>query len=354
MNDTPMIEVRHLAKHYRVAEHRRGMAGALASLARRRYSTVEALVDVNFAMARGELVGYLGPNGARKSTTVKILAGVLVPSAGEARVNGRVPWRDRSRYTADIGVVFGQRTALWWDLPVIESLELLRHIYNVSHDRYQANLTLFSQLLGLDEFLHTPVRSLSLGQRMRADLAAALMHDPTVVFLDEPTIGLDVVAKERIRGFILEISGRRGVTVVLTTHDLGDVERLCQRVLLIDHGRLLFDGGLAELLARFGGDRELVVDLAEDLAAVDVEVAGATVAARDGARVTYRFAATEVSASELITRVAERFRVRDLTVQEPDIEATVRRIYEERLLVPPEAALLPDPGGSSATGRDSE
>jgi ABC-2 type transport system ATP-binding protein len=331
-----VISVSGLAKTYRVAVHRSGMAGAVLSLARRQYRTVDALADVTFSMSRGELVGYLGPNGAGKSTTVKILAGVLVPSAGEVRVRGRVPWKQRSRHTADIGVVFGQRTSLWWDLPVIESLDLLRHVYAIPRDRYLANLALFTQILGLDEFLHTPVRSLSLGQRMRSDLAAALLHDPSVVFLDEPTIGLDVVAKERIRGFILEISGRRGVTVVLTTHDLGDVQRLCKRVLLIDHGRLLFDGGLAQLVARFGGDRELVVDLAEDYDVVDVD--GATVAERDGARVTYRFAATDVSASALIARVAERFRVSDLTVREPEIEATVRRIYEERLLSPPAAA----------------
>jgi ABC-2 type transport system ATP-binding protein len=200
----------------------------------------------------------------------------------------------------------------------------------VPEQRYYQNLLKFQDLLGLGEFLHTPVRSLSLGQRMRADLAAALLHDPKIVFLDEPTIGLDVVAKERIRQFILSINRERGATVILTTHDLGDVEKLCERVMMIDRGRLLFDGLLSTLRERFGGERELRVDLADDYD--DVSVAGATVAAREGRRVTYRFGADGLTASELIARVSARFRIGDLSVREPEIEATVRRIYEERLL----------------------
>ncbi len=279
---------------------------------------------------KGELVGYIGPNGAGKSTTLKMLTGLLAPTRGELFVNGYVPWRERRAYVGRIGAVFGQRTTLWWDLPVIESLEMLQHIYDIASPRFANNLYEFRKLLELDEFLNTPVRSLSLGQRMRADLCAALLHDPPLLFLDEPTIGLDVVAKERIRQFILHINQQHGTTVILTTHDLSDVEKLCERVMIIDKGRVLFDGSLASLRQRFGGERQLTVDFAEDYP--DVSVPDAEVAYREGKQVTYRFDRLQVSASELIARVSERFRIIDLQVREPDIENTVRRIYEERLL----------------------
>jgi len=330
----PTITVRHLHKDFQVFKHHRGLMGAFRNLFTREFRTVNAVNDVSFSIERGELVGYLGPNGAGKSTTIKMLTGILVPTSGEVLINGHVPWKERAAHTRDIGVVFGQRTNLWWDLPVIESFDLLHYVYRVPDQRYYQNLLRFQELLGLGEFLHTPVRSLSLGQRMRADLAAALLHDPKLVFLDEPTIGLDVVAKERIRQFIQSVNRERGVTVILTTHDLGDVEKLCERVMMIDRGRLLFDGLLSTLRERFGGERELVVDLADDYD--DVAVDGARVVAREGRRVTYRFGARGsgdgLTASDLIARLSGRFRIGDLSVREPEIEATVRRIYEERLL----------------------
>jgi ABC-2 type transport system ATP-binding protein len=326
----PLIQVTDLHKEFRVYKHHRGAAGAIRNLFTRAYHTVRAVDGVSFAIEAGELVGYLGPNGAGKSTTIKMLTGILLPTRGQVIVAGRVPWRQRIDHARGIGVVFGQRTNLWWDLPVIESLDLLRYVYRVPDDRYARNLALFREMLGLDEFLNTPVRSLSLGQRMRADLAAALLHDPRILFLDEPTIGLDVVAKERIRRFIRSINRERGVTVILTTHDLGDVQRLCERVIMIDRGKLLFDGRPRDLLDRFGGERELVVDFAEDYAEAEVE--GARVAHRAGRRVTYRFARGDVSASELISRLSARYRIEDLSVQEPQIEDTVRRIYEQGLL----------------------
>jgi ABC-2 type transport system ATP-binding protein len=326
----PLIEVANLCKEFRVAKHHRGTWGAVRNLFTSDYRVVRAVEDVSFSIAAGELVGYLGPNGAGKSTTIKILTGILVPSSGEIHIAGRVPWNERVDHVRGIGVVFGQRTNLWWDLPVIESLDLLKHVYRIPEDRYEHNLTEFREMLGLDEFLHTPVRSLSLGQRMRADLAGALLHDPQIVFLDEPTIGLDVVAKERIRQFIKLINRERGVTVILTTHDLGDVEKLCERVMMIDHGKLLFDGAPGELVKRFGGERELVVDLAEDYASVEID--GARVAQRDERRVTYRFARGSISASELIQRLSAQYRIVDLSVQEPQIEDTVRKIYEQGLL----------------------
>lgn len=326
-----LIEVSELSKHFFVAKHRRGIVGALRNLFSREHTVVKAVDKISFEIQRGELVGYLGPNGAGKSTTIKMLTGILVPTEGRLSVRGLIPWKQRAEYTRRIGVVFGQRTNLWWDLPVIESFDLLKHIYKIPNDRYQKNLKSFEDLLGLGDFLNTPVRSLSLGQRMRADLAASLLHDPDIVFLDEPTIGLDVVAKDKIRSFIKEMNARLNVTVILTTHDLGDVEKLCKRVLMIDHGKLLFDGLLSELQERFGDERELVVDFAEDYD--DVSIDGAKIIEREGLRVTYRFPRGQMSASELIGKLALRYRILDLTVREPEIESTVRRIYEERLLI---------------------
>jgi ABC-2 type transport system ATP-binding protein len=329
----PMISVVNLRKEFKVFRHHRGGLGALRNLFTRDHWVVTAVDNVSFTVQPGELVGYLGPNGAGKSTTLKILTGILVPTSGEVWVNGRVPWRERKAHVARIGAVFGQRNTLWWDLPVIESFDLLRDIYRIPIETYQRNLTHFRELLALDDFLYTPVRSLSLGQSMRANLASALLHDPDIIFLDEPTIGLDVVAKERIRQFIQRLNRERGATVLLTTHDLSDIEKLCERVMMIDHGHLLFDGPLEDLRRRFGGERELVVDFAENYP--DVSVEGARIVKRDGLQVTYhfnRFGEDSITASVLIGRLSAHYRIVDLSVREPEIEATVRRIYEERLL----------------------
>jgi ABC-2 type transport system ATP-binding protein len=325
-----MIQVKNLQKYFKIGKHHQGALGTVRNLLSREYRLVKAVDDISFTVPRGALVGYLGPNGAGKSTTIKMLTGLLVPTGGEIRVNGRIPWRDRQQYVARIGAVFGQRTTLWWDLPVIESLELLQHIYQVPAGRFQQNLVQFKKLLDLDPFLHTPVRSLSLGQRMRADICAALLHNPDLLFLDEPTIGLDVVAKERIRQFIKQINREWGTTILLTTHDLADVQKLCDRVMIIDQGRLLFDGQLQTLQDRFGGKRELVVDFAEHYE--DVSVVGAEVVLRENGRTLYQFDRQTIAASELIGRLSAQYRLHDLVVREPDIEATIRRIYEERLL----------------------
>lgn len=329
-----MIHVEDLHKEFRVYRHHRGAWGAVRNLVTRKHQVVHAVDGISFDIARGELVGYLGPNGAGKSTTLKILTGILVPTSGEVRVDGRVPWEQRQEHVRHIGAVFGQRTGLWWDLPVIESLDLLRHIYRVPADRYRSNLRLFDDLLELGPFLDTPVRGLSLGQRMRADLAAALLHDPPLLFLDEPTIGLDVVAKERIRGFIQAINRERGVTVILTTHDLGDVEKLCERVIMIDHGRLVFDGALATLRQRFGEGRVLVVDF--ETPPADLALPGAEVIRREANRVWLRVAANGAAGggtiAALVAQLFRQHRVLDLSVQEPEIEEIVRRIYEGHLL----------------------
>jgi ABC-2 type transport system ATP-binding protein len=252
-----VIRTRDLRKTFRVARRRPGLLGGVRSLVNPITKEVVAVDGVNLDVHRGEMVACLGPNGAGKSTTIKMLTGILVPSGGAAEVFGMEPHRRRRAVAQRIGVVFGQRTQLWWDLPLRDSFDLLRYIYRIPQPRFAHNLDYFAELLGLDEFIDTPVRQLSLGQRMRGDLAAALLHDPEVLYLDEPTIGLDVVAKHRVRSFLRDLNRERGVTVLLTTHDMSDVERLCSRLVIIDHGRLLYDGGLEELRARTGDDSTL-------------------------------------------------------------------------------------------------
>jgi len=323
-----LIEVEDLRKTFLVPVRRSGRLAALRTLLAREYRSVHAVDGVSFSLAAGEMVGYLGPNGAGKSTTLKMLTGILVPSGGRIVVDGRVPHRERVEHARRIGVVFGQRTQLWWDLPTIESFELLRHVYRIPERRWRENLDAFTELLDLGPFLETPVRQLSLGQRMRADLAAALLHDPAILFLDEPTIGLDVVARERIRQFLQEINRERGVTVILTTHDLGDIERLCRRVVLIDHGRVIYDGDLEALREQYGRWRMLVVDLGSSSEAPAIDVPGAEVVRTEGPRVWLRFDRRATTAAALIARVAASYQVRDLTVEEPAIEGIVRDIYE--------------------------
>ncbi|HYF92606.1 MAG TPA: ATP-binding cassette domain-containing protein [Symbiobacteriaceae bacterium] len=326
-----IIEVKELRKEFKIAKRKEGAFGAVRSLFSREYTSKLAVNDVSFSIKAGELVGYIGPNGAGKSTTIKMLTGILVPSGGEVRVRGLVPYEKRVENARQIGVVFGQRTQLWWDLPTVESFELLQHIYKVPADRYGRNMERFKELLGLEEFLQTPVRQLSLGQRMRADLAAALLHDPQILYLDEPTIGLDVVAKEKIREFIKEINRERDVTVILTTHDMQDIEKICERMILIDKGTVIYDGPVAQIKERFGKARTLVVDLEPNGSGDRLEVAGAELIKREGSRFWLRFNRDEISASQLIARVSERFAIRDLTVEEPEIEGIISRIYQEGL-----------------------
>src|SRR5438093_1139928 len=240
----PIISAANLVKTFRSPKRHEGRFGSVRTLVTREYSLTTAVADVSLSIDAGELVGYLGPNGAGKSTTIKMLTGILVPTSGSLLVAGRVPWLQRVENSQSIGVVFGQRSQLWWDLPLVESFDLVARMYRVPDARYKSNLARFREILGLDEFLSTPVRQLSLGQRMRGDLTAALLHDPKIVYLDEPTVGLDVFAKERIRTFVEAINRERGTTIMLTTHDLADVERLCRRIILIDHGRVLFDGSV--------------------------------------------------------------------------------------------------------------
>ena len=291
----------------------------------RKRKVVRAVDDVSFTVEQGAMLGYIGPNGAGKSTTVKMLTGILVPSGGSIRVAGLDPSKHRTELTRRIGVVFGQRTQLWWDLPLADSFELLRHVYRVPADRHRDNVARFVDLLDLGPFLQTPVRQLSLGQRMRGDLTAALLHDPEVLYLDEPTIGLDVVSKAQVREFLAALNTEQGVTVLLTTHDLDDIERLCRRILVIDHGRVIYDGELEALKESMGGQRTLIVDLKEP--APPLSVGGAVVERVEGARQWLRFRRTDTSAAALLAEVARVAEVADLSIAEPDIEDVVRRIY---------------------------
>ena len=320
------ILVENLIKSFRVSERTPGVLGALKGIVRRRYRTVAALDGVSFSIEPGELVGYIGPNGAGKSTTVKTISGILVPDSGRCEVLGLVPWRQRTAHVGNIGVVFGQRTQLWWDLPVIESFDLLRDIYRVPRREYALRRDEMIAEMSLEPLLDVPVRQLSLGQRMRCDLAAALLHSPSILFLDEPTIGLDAVSKLAFRDFIRRVNRERGVTVILTTHDMDDIEALCTRVMVIGEGRIISDGTLAELRSRVTQERRLIVDLEEDAEVCDPD---ATISCRNGHRVHLSFDPERVSAAELIRRVTRDHEVRDLFVENPPIEEIIARIYAE-------------------------
>ncbi len=323
----PQILVDNLIKTFRVAQRSPGMWGALRGVVKRSHKIVRALDGISFSIEPGELVGYIGPNGAGKSTTVKVLSGILVPDSGRCEVLGRVPWKGRIRNVRQIGVVFGQRTQLWWDLPVIESFDLLRDIYSVPRKQYMETREEMVEILDLGPLLDVPVRQLSLGQRMRCDLAASLIHSPSILFLDEPTIGLDAVSKLAVRKFVRKLNRERGVTVILTTHDMDDIEALCSRVMLIGHGKILLDGTLDSLRASVTHERRLIVDLVEE----DGEIIDpyARVIRREGGRIYLSFNPDQVAPAELIGRITSRHAVRDLFVENPPIEEIIARLYEK-------------------------
>ncbi|MEU6946281.1 ATP-binding cassette domain-containing protein [Streptomyces sp. NPDC046316] len=302
-----------------------------AGLLRREKREVRAVDGIGFGVERGEMVGYIGPNGAGKSTTIKMLTGILTPSGGRLRVAGIDPARERTRLAQRIGVVFGQRTTLWWDLPLKDSYRLMHRMYRIPDDRFAANLARCVELLELGELLDVPVRQLSLGQRMRGDIAAALLHDPDVLYLDEPTIGLDVVSKARVREFLRELNASRGTTVLLTTHDLTDIEQLCKRVMVIDHGRLMYDGELAGLHEVGAGERQLVVDLERELPPIELPGARFVRSEGGGVRQVLAFPAS-ASAAPLVAAVARAYPLVDLSVREPDIEAVIAKMYGDREL----------------------
>jgi len=328
-----IVQVRHLTKEFRVLHRRSGKWGAWNDFFHPQYRTIRAVDGISFDIQPGELIGYIGPNGAGKSTTIKMLTGLLVPTGGEILVKGMIPWKDRRKYVANIGVVFGQRRTLWWDLPVIDSLEVLKAIYRIPDPLFKHNLGMFRKILDLDSFLESPVRSLSLGQRMRAELCAAFLHNPALLFLDEPTIGLDVVAKERIREFIRHLH-HEGTTILLTTHDLTDVERLCERVMVLDWGKILYDGNLQELTSRFEGVNEMRVSFAEN--GEDGLLDGLEPPVREGRYYVYRIDPRKVSIPDLVSSLYRTHPVVDLEIRKPKLEDTIRKIYENKSLNTPD------------------
>lgn len=325
-----LIYVHDLSKHFRTFRRREGLWGSIQNLFVRDYHTVAAVDRVSFSIDRGEMVGYIGPNGAGKSTTIKMLTGILVPTSGEIRANGFVPFRQRRQYVKTIGVVFGQRTQLWWDIAVVESFKLLRRIYDVSQRDFDARMERFNEVLGIRDYLYTPVRKLSLGERMRCDLAAALLHNPPLLFLDEPTIGLDVVAKDHIRQFLRTINRDFRTTVLLTTHDLDDIEELCRRIMIIDHGRVLYDGPLDHLKQKLVRTKQIKFVLKDR-----AQVPAIAAFSRDGLQVeqvdemTYRirFDPARVATADLIRQILAAIEVRDLLIEDESIEEVVKRIY---------------------------
>ena len=319
------IEVENLSKTYSVATRDPGIAGAMRGLFARRHKQIVALDRVSFALERGELLGFIGPNGAGKSTTIKILSGILRPSGGRCEVDGRVPWLARRAHVARIGVVFGQRTQLWWDLPIIESFDLLRDIYRVDRAAYAKTRDEMIDRLKIAALLDTPLRQLSLGQRMRCEIAAALLHSPSILFLDEPTIGLDAVSKLGLRDFVKTLNRERGVTVILTTHDMHDIEALAKRVIVIGNGRLMSDTSFEAMRGTVLGERRLIVEFAS--APGDMVIDGARVKAREGRSIEFAFDPKRIAAHTLINRITAAHEVADIRVEDPAIEEVIARFY---------------------------
>ncbi|MBW5445043.1 ATP-binding cassette domain-containing protein [Cohnella sp. CFH 77786] len=321
-----VIEVKDIVKEYVVAKKESGLRGALKGLLFPDKKVVRGVDGISFSIQPGEIVGYIGPNGAGKSTTIKMLTGILHPTSGSIRVCGISPQADRKAVVRKLGVVFGQRTQLYWDLRLGESFELLRRIYQIDVSVYEENLNELSRVLRLEEFIDTPVRQLSLGQRMRGDLAAAMLHSPSVLFLDEPTIGLDAEAKHAIRSFIKEMNRLRGVTVILTTHDLDDVEQLCDRLVIVNHGKVVEDGPIDALIGKLTPRRMLVIDLQEPRD--DLTHPAAEIVKQEGLKVWYQFEKSRISAAELIADLSRKLPIQDLSVKEPDIEDAIREVYK--------------------------
>jgi ABC-2 type transport system ATP-binding protein len=326
------IDVKQLTKQFKAQRNREGVKGALKDLFRREYNLITAVDDISFQIPKGEICGYIGENGAGKSTTIKMLTGILVPTSGEIHVNGFVPYKEREKFVRGIGVVFGQRSQLWWDIGVIESFQLLRKVYRVSEADYKKRLDELVQRLQLADLLNRPVRKLSLGQRMRCELAASLLHNPAIVFLDEPTIGLDIVVKTEIREFLKSMNKRYETTILLTTHDLQDIEALCSRVIMLDDGHIIYDGGLEELKNRWGKGKEIIFQFssAYELSALRALTTGLHVEWSHENNLTAKVwvPAEQTNISEVLSRVVGVMPILDIKIVETNTEDIVREIYK--------------------------
>lgn len=305
-----MIEVSNVKRYYRIAKRKEGMGNSLKNLFRREYVVKKAVDDISFTIKKGEIVGFIGPNGAGKSTTIKMLSGILYPDDGSVIIDGFVPYKQRKQYVKNIGVVFGQKSQLNWDLPLIESFELMRYIYKIPKDLYEENLQTFTRLLDMEDFINQPVRQLSLGQRMRGDIVAALLHSPEIVFFDEPTIGLDVVAKEKIRNFIKYMNETRQTTIIFTTHDMQDIEKVCQRLIIIDAGKKVYDGSIQGIKDKYASIKNIELLM------------------EDGRKEVRTFDTNEQPMNQIMSAIFADSQVKDISICEPDIDEIIRDIYE--------------------------
>jgi ABC-2 type transport system ATP-binding protein len=325
-----MIELRNIKKTFRISKRKKGAAAALFSLFRREYTLVHALEDISFSVEKGEVMGFVGPNGAGKSTAIKIMSGILVPDSGDCTVLGMCPWKSRRKYVSHIGVVFGQRSQLWWDVPVQDSFELLKDIYCVNEKRFRENLGELSELLELEPLLSVPLRQLSLGQRMRCEIAASLLHDPEVLFLDEPTIGLDAVSKLAVRRIIADLNHERKITVILTSHDMDDIEALTNRILLIGKGKLLYDGALGALRSRYDRLRRLELHY-EGGSALPPEPSGTRIVSQKDRHVIYEIDTGIIGVSAALRVLGANLDIRDMSAGSRPIEELIASLYASML-----------------------
>lgn len=308
-----MIEVQNIRKYYKVTRRKKGIMNAVQSLFYRTYEIRKAVDDISFSIQKGEIVGFIGPNGAGKSTTIKMLSGILYPDEGDIRINGYIPYKQRKQYVKNIGVVFGQKSQLHWELPLIESFELMKYIYKIPQEKYEENLQKFVELLDMEAFLHQPVRQLSLGQKMRGDIVAALLHSPEIVFFDEPTIGLDVVAKEKIRDFIKYMNQTEQTTIIFTTHDMQDIEKVCDRLIIIDEGKKIYDGRVDEIKTTYAHTKTVELLL------------------EDGSKEIQTFDVNETPMNQVMEQLFANHQIKDISICEPEIDGIIRDIYEGRI-----------------------
>ena len=334
MMDESLIEVKGISKTFKIKDKSSGLKAKLKSIIKTNYINKKAVNNISFSIKKGEMVGFIGKNGAGKSTTIKMLSGILYPDSGEIKVDGFIPYKQRKKYVANIGVVFGQKTQLNWDLPLIDSFELIKEVYKIPKDLYEENLEKFVNLLEMSDFLNQPVRQLSLGQRMKGDIVAALLHSPKIVFFDEPTIGLDVVAKENVRQFIKHLNKTEGITMIFTTHDMQDIEKVCNRLIIIDKGEKVYDGSVNEIKNNYVSSRSIEVEFSgevniEPIKAVSIK----DIEGFNGCKKLFSFDSTKVRINELMSDILSKYDVKDISIIEPAIDDIIREIYEGELII---------------------
>ena len=317
-----------VSKEFKVNKRSAGIPGMIANMFVPKYEIKKAVNELSFTIEKGEMVGFIGPNGAGKSSTIKMLSGILCPDKGSIKVNGYIPYKQRKSYVKNIGVVFGQKSQLQWDFPVIDSFELLRAIYRIPEDKYKKNLERFTEMLDMKSFINQPVRQLSLGQRMRSDIVASLLHSPDIVFFDEPTIGVDVIGKETIRSFIKQLNAEDKVTMIFTTHDMQDIEQTCNRIIIIDKGSLMYDGSLHDIRNKYGSERRLIAEFNEECQVSPME--NVAMEKMKDRKISFNFDNNVVDVNKLMHEILDNYNVRDITVAEPEIESIIQKMYGVR------------------------